>query len=190
MWAFVFRPQVSAVLYSESYYEIRREKVPDMLLFEVQHSLCKWKSVFNCFMSHHLPLSFLHLKWLVLSGHRAVYTKWELCLLVNSLILTQVFRMCVCFTQGARDTFENYYRKQRRKQARLVLQPHSNMVCHHSAWAHTLSDCLFYNLQSYSLHHPQSLTSPQINSQELWGKPLSLHSVQVSAYLIKLDMYS
>uniref|UniRef100_A0A9J7XTH2 Exocyst complex component n=1 Tax=Cyprinus carpio carpio TaxID=630221 RepID=A0A9J7XTH2_CYPCA len=28
---------------------------------------------------------------------------------------------------GARDTFENYYRKQRRKQARLVLQPHSNM---------------------------------------------------------------
>ncbi|RXN21672.1 exocyst complex component 6B-like isoform X1 [Labeo rohita] len=29
--------------------------------------------------------------------------------------------------EGARDTFENYYRKQRRKQARLVLQPHSNM---------------------------------------------------------------
>uniref|UniRef100_A0A7N6BUF0 Exocyst complex component n=1 Tax=Anabas testudineus TaxID=64144 RepID=A0A7N6BUF0_ANATE len=28
---------------------------------------------------------------------------------------------------GLRDTFENYYRKQRRKQARLVLQPHSNM---------------------------------------------------------------
>ncbi|MEQ2232262.1 Exocyst complex component 6B, partial [Ilyodon furcidens] len=29
---------------------------------------------------------------------------------------------------GLRDVFENYYRKQRRKQARLVLQPHSNMV--------------------------------------------------------------
>uniref|UniRef100_A0A8D0JMZ1 Exocyst complex component n=1 Tax=Sus scrofa TaxID=9823 RepID=A0A8D0JMZ1_PIG len=28
---------------------------------------------------------------------------------------------------GARETFENYYRKQRRKQARLVLQPPSNM---------------------------------------------------------------
>ncbi|KAL0970635.1 hypothetical protein UPYG_G00244860 [Umbra pygmaea] len=28
---------------------------------------------------------------------------------------------------GAREEFENYYRKQRRKQARLVLQPHSNM---------------------------------------------------------------
>ncbi|GLD64622.1 exocyst complex component 6B-like isoform X1, partial [Lates japonicus] len=28
---------------------------------------------------------------------------------------------------GLRDVFENYYRKQRRKQARLVLQPHSNM---------------------------------------------------------------
>ncbi|ELW64039.1 Exocyst complex component 6B [Tupaia chinensis] len=29
--------------------------------------------------------------------------------------------------EGARETFENYYRKQRRKQARLVLQPPSNM---------------------------------------------------------------
>ncbi|RMC01326.1 hypothetical protein DUI87_22115 [Hirundo rustica rustica] len=29
---------------------------------------------------------------------------------------------------GARETFESYYRKQRRKQARLVLQPPSNMV--------------------------------------------------------------
>uniref|UniRef100_A0A674CAA0 Exocyst complex component n=1 Tax=Salmo trutta TaxID=8032 RepID=A0A674CAA0_SALTR len=29
--------------------------------------------------------------------------------------------------QGDRETFENYYRKQRRKQARLVLQPQSNM---------------------------------------------------------------
>uniref|UniRef100_A0A672J7S0 Exocyst complex component n=1 Tax=Salarias fasciatus TaxID=181472 RepID=A0A672J7S0_SALFA len=29
--------------------------------------------------------------------------------------------------EGLRDVFENYYRKQRRKQARLVLQPHSNM---------------------------------------------------------------
>ncbi|KAK2510712.1 hypothetical protein Q9233_017496, partial [Columba guinea] len=33
-----------------------------------------------------------------------------------------------CLAQGARETFENYYRKQRRKQARLVLQPPSNMV--------------------------------------------------------------
>uniref|UniRef100_A0A8C9SEX4 Exocyst complex component n=1 Tax=Scleropages formosus TaxID=113540 RepID=A0A8C9SEX4_SCLFO len=39
--------------------------------------------------------------------------------LLNALV-------CCCF-QGARDTFESYYRKQRRKQARLVLQPHSNM---------------------------------------------------------------
>uniref|UniRef100_A0A4W3JN78 Exocyst complex component n=1 Tax=Callorhinchus milii TaxID=7868 RepID=A0A4W3JN78_CALMI len=30
--------------------------------------------------------------------------------------------------EGDRDSFENYYRKQRRKQARLVLQPQSNMV--------------------------------------------------------------
>ncbi|XP_012891216.1 PREDICTED: exocyst complex component 6B [Dipodomys ordii] len=31
-------------------------------------------------------------------------------------------------SKGARETFENYYRKQRRKQARLVLQPPSNML--------------------------------------------------------------
>lgn len=30
--------------------------------------------------------------------------------------------------QGDRETFENYYRKQRKKQARLVLQPQANMV--------------------------------------------------------------
>lgn len=37
--------------------------------------------------------------------------------------------MCVCLClQGDRETFENYYRKQRKKQARLVLQPQANMV--------------------------------------------------------------
>jgi hypothetical protein len=29
---------------------------------------------------------------------------------------------------GSRETFETYYRKQRKKQARLVLQPPTNMV--------------------------------------------------------------
>lgn len=33
--------------------------------------------------------------------------------------------------QGDRETFENYYRKQRKKQARLVLQPQANMVSKH-----------------------------------------------------------
>lgn len=34
----------------------------------------------------------------------------------------------ISFLKGAQETFEHYYRKQRRKQARLVLQPSSNMV--------------------------------------------------------------
>lgn len=44
------------------------------------------------------------------------------------------FVVCLCFItllfllQGDEETFENYYRKQRKKQARLVLQPQSNMV--------------------------------------------------------------
>lgn len=33
------------------------------------------------------------------------------------------------FFQGDREGFETYYRRQRRKQARLSLQPPSNMVC-------------------------------------------------------------
>lgn len=31
---------------------------------------------------------------------------------------------------GSRDTFETYYRQQRKQQARLVLQPSTNMVSH------------------------------------------------------------
>lgn len=36
--------------------------------------------------------------------------------------------------QGDRETFENYYRKQRKKQARLVLQPQGNMVSSSTHW--------------------------------------------------------
>ena len=40
-------------------------------------------------------------------------------------VIEVVFSLCL---QGDRETFENYYRKQRKKQARLVLQPQANMV--------------------------------------------------------------
>lgn len=48
----------------------------------------------------------------------------------NTRIIGQIVstHFLLFILQGARETFENYYRKQRRKQARLVLQPPSNMV--------------------------------------------------------------
>uniref|UniRef100_A0A8C2HIT0 Exocyst complex component 6B n=1 Tax=Cyprinus carpio TaxID=7962 RepID=A0A8C2HIT0_CYPCA len=68
---------------------------------------------------------------------------------------------------GARDTFENYYRKQRRKQARLVLQPHSNMVRPLTALSHALSD-----LEDHILHTTQGLVN-RAYVEELWELALS-----------------
>lgn len=47
-----------------------------------------------------------------------------------SVTFGEVAEVCYIFLclQGDRETFENYYRKQRKKQARLVLQPQANMV--------------------------------------------------------------
>uniref|UniRef100_A0A3Q1JSM4 Exocyst complex component n=1 Tax=Anabas testudineus TaxID=64144 RepID=A0A3Q1JSM4_ANATE len=48
-----------------------------------------------------------------------------------SPLLSSTLPLKVCcvslYFQGDRETFENYYRKQRKKQARLVLQPQANM---------------------------------------------------------------
>uniref|UniRef100_A0A8K9UPV5 Exocyst complex component n=1 Tax=Oncorhynchus mykiss TaxID=8022 RepID=A0A8K9UPV5_ONCMY len=44
----------------------------------------------------------------------------------TGLPVITIWLVVLCF-QGDRETFENYYRKQRKKQARLVLQPQSNM---------------------------------------------------------------
>uniref|UniRef100_A0A8C1NQQ2 Exocyst complex component n=1 Tax=Cyprinus carpio TaxID=7962 RepID=A0A8C1NQQ2_CYPCA len=80
----------------------------------------------------------------------------------------EVFRMCICFTQGARDTFENYYRKQRRKQARLVLQPHSNMVRPLTAFSHAF----FFVVEDHILHTTQGLVN-RAYVEELWELALS-----------------
>lgn len=55
--------------------------------------------------------------------------------------------MSLCL-QGDRETFENYYRKQRKKQARLVLQPQANMV----------SQCLV-DLHVHEMYDKQFLVS-------------------------------
>uniref|UniRef100_A0A672S9C4 Exocyst complex component n=1 Tax=Sinocyclocheilus grahami TaxID=75366 RepID=A0A672S9C4_SINGR len=68
---------------------------------------------------------------------------------------------------GARDTFENYYRKQRRKQARLVLQPHSNMVR-----PLTLPKHIFFVVEDHILHTTQGLVN-RAYVEELWELALS-----------------
>uniref|UniRef100_A0A8D3CCD3 Exocyst complex component n=1 Tax=Scophthalmus maximus TaxID=52904 RepID=A0A8D3CCD3_SCOMX len=45
---------------------------------------------------------------------------------VSFLVVIEMGCISICL-QGDRETFENYYRKQRKKQARLVLQPQANM---------------------------------------------------------------
>uniref|UniRef100_A0A672PV96 Exocyst complex component 6-like n=1 Tax=Sinocyclocheilus grahami TaxID=75366 RepID=A0A672PV96_SINGR len=59
-------------------------------------------------------------------------------LTVQDLVdFSPVYRCLHIYTVlGDRETFENYYRKQRKKQARLVLQPQSNMH-------ETVEDCYF-----------------------------------------------
>uniref|UniRef100_A0A8C1NLQ8 Exocyst complex component n=1 Tax=Cyprinus carpio TaxID=7962 RepID=A0A8C1NLQ8_CYPCA len=69
---------------------------------------------------------------------------------------------------GARDTFENYYRKQRRKQARLVLQPHSNMVRPLTAFSHAF----FFVVEDHILHTTQGLVN-RAYVEELWELALS-----------------
>lgn len=74
---------------------------------------------------------------------------------------------------GARDTFENYYRKQRRKQARLVLQPHSNM--HETLEGYRLyfnQIVGFFVVEDHILHTTQGLVN-RAYVEELWELALS-----------------
>uniref|UniRef100_A0A671V0N4 Exocyst complex component n=1 Tax=Sparus aurata TaxID=8175 RepID=A0A671V0N4_SPAAU len=69
---------------------------------------------------------------------------------------------------GDRETFENYYRKQRKKQARLVLQPQANMkkcVCF-------LCVIRFFVVEDHILHATQGLVTRAF-TDELWNMALS-----------------
>uniref|UniRef100_A0A8C1NST1 Exocyst complex component n=1 Tax=Cyprinus carpio TaxID=7962 RepID=A0A8C1NST1_CYPCA len=91
---------------------------------------------------------------------------------------------------GARDTFENYYRKQRRKQARLVLQPHSNMVRPLTAFSHAF----FFVVEDHILHTTQGLVN-RAYVEELWELALSktiaaLRTHSVCLQILDQDNYS
>uniref|UniRef100_A0A8C3V8K2 Exocyst complex component n=1 Tax=Catharus ustulatus TaxID=91951 RepID=A0A8C3V8K2_CATUS len=74
---------------------------------------------------------------------------------------------------GARETFESYYRKQRRKQARLVLQPPSNMhetLEGYRRYFHQIVG--FFVVEDHILHTTQGLVS-RAYLDELWEMALS-----------------
>ncbi|KAM9500134.1 exocyst complex component 6B isoform 2-T2 [Clarias gariepinus] len=74
---------------------------------------------------------------------------------------------------GDRDTFENYYRKQRRKQARLVLQPHPNMHETLEGYRRYFNQIVgFFVVEDHILHTTQGLVN-RAYVEELWELALS-----------------
>ncbi|XP_056156047.1 exocyst complex component 6B isoform X2 [Lampris incognitus] len=74
---------------------------------------------------------------------------------------------------GLRDVFENYYRKERRKQARLVLQPHSNMHETLEGYRHYFNQIVgFFVVEDHVLHTTQGLVN-RAYVEELWELALS-----------------
>uniref|UniRef100_A0A4W3J8W2 Exocyst complex component 6B-like n=1 Tax=Callorhinchus milii TaxID=7868 RepID=A0A4W3J8W2_CALMI len=74
---------------------------------------------------------------------------------------------------GAQDTFESYYRKQRRKQARLVLQPPSNMhetLDGYRKYFHQIVG--FFVVEDHILHTTQGLVN-RAYLDELWELAVS-----------------
>ncbi|KAL4660945.1 exocyst complex component 6B isoform X2 [Arapaima gigas] len=74
---------------------------------------------------------------------------------------------------GARETFESYYRKQRRKQARLVLQPHSNMHETLDGYRMFFNHIVgFFVVEDHILHTTRGLVN-RAYVEELWELALS-----------------
>ncbi|XP_045073899.1 LOW QUALITY PROTEIN: exocyst complex component 6 [Coregonus clupeaformis] len=74
---------------------------------------------------------------------------------------------------GDRETFENYYRKQRKKQARLVLQPQSNMHETVEGYRRYFNQILgFFVVEDHILHATQGLVTRAF-TDELWNMALS-----------------
>ncbi|XP_052358475.1 exocyst complex component 6-like, partial [Oncorhynchus keta] len=74
---------------------------------------------------------------------------------------------------GDRETFENYYRKQRKKQARLVLQPQSNMQETVEGYRRYFNQIVgFFLVEDHVLHSTQGLLTRAF-TDELWNMALS-----------------
>ncbi|XP_038649064.1 exocyst complex component 6B isoform X6 [Scyliorhinus canicula] len=85
-----------------------------------------------------------------------------------------VYRCLHIYTAlGAQDTFENYYRKQRKKQARLVLQPPSNMHETLDGYRRYFNQIVgFFVVEDHILHTTQGLVNRAYIDQ-LWELAVS-----------------
>uniref|UniRef100_A0AAY3ZY69 Exocyst complex component n=1 Tax=Denticeps clupeoides TaxID=299321 RepID=A0AAY3ZY69_9TELE len=91
---------------------------------------------------------------------------------------------------GARDTFENYYRNQRRKQARLVLQPHSNMHETLEGYRRYFNQIVgFFVVEDHVLHTTRGLVN-RAYVEELWELSLSKTIAALRTHSVYLDNYS
>ncbi|XP_075890951.1 exocyst complex component 6 isoform X2 [Nelusetta ayraudi] len=74
---------------------------------------------------------------------------------------------------GDRETFESYYRKQRKKQARLVLQPQANMHETVEGYRRYFNQIVgFFVVEDHILHATQGLVTRAF-TDELWNMALS-----------------
>uniref|UniRef100_A0A665VPU5 Exocyst complex component n=1 Tax=Echeneis naucrates TaxID=173247 RepID=A0A665VPU5_ECHNA len=99
---------------------------------------------------------------------REGWGRWDL------VDFSPVYRCLHIYTVlGLRDVFENYYRKQRRKQARLVLQPHSNMHETLEGYRRYFNQIVgFFVVEDHVLHTTQGLVN-RAYVEELWEMALS-----------------
>uniref|UniRef100_A0A8C5FV66 Exocyst complex component n=1 Tax=Gadus morhua TaxID=8049 RepID=A0A8C5FV66_GADMO len=111
----------------------------------------------------HTHIQHTHTHCVLVYNTRSTYLKTKS---AQDLVdFSPVYRCLHIYTVlGLRDVFENYYRKQRRKQARLALQPQSNMV--------RPSLTLFFVVEDHILHTTQGLVNTAY-VDELWELALS-----------------
>uniref|UniRef100_A0A8C1K4Z0 Exocyst complex component n=1 Tax=Cyprinus carpio TaxID=7962 RepID=A0A8C1K4Z0_CYPCA len=91
---------------------------------------------------------------------------------------------------GDRETFENYYRKQRKKQARLVLQPQSNMHETVEGYRKYFNQIVgFFVVEDHILHATQGLVTRAF-TDELWNMALSKIIAVLRTHSVSPDNYS
>uniref|UniRef100_A0A4W4G7A4 Exocyst complex component n=1 Tax=Electrophorus electricus TaxID=8005 RepID=A0A4W4G7A4_ELEEL len=114
--------------------------------------------------------------WLCLSQASGSFTAPdEAVLTAHDLVdFSPVYRCLHIYTVlGDRETFENYYRKQRKKQARLVLQPQSNMHETVEGYRKYFNQIVgFFVVEDHILHATQGLVT-RVFTEELWNMALS-----------------
>ncbi|KAI3365346.1 hypothetical protein L3Q82_010432 [Scortum barcoo] len=87
---------------------------------------------------------------------------------------------------GDRETFENYYRKQRKKQARLVLQPQANMHETVEGYRRYFNQIVgFFVVEDHILHATQGLVTRAF-TDELWNMALSKIIAVLRFYTLNL----